>query len=184
MLALLGRLLERAPGLPRPLAGHDVAETMRRQLWTGDAFRDSLDRTYPSGDANIWPFFFNLFEDREMWRRAFGVLEAGGFTSPVPLRYFPRRIPEAELPVPRLFTPNYQGDPSWTQLGPVYLHLLAQIDRAKMEQHRAAMATMIARDANYLEIYTTAGRPYRGRAFLYHADEGMIWAAMYLDLYR
>jgi len=183
MVALLGRLLDRAPVLPRPLAGYDVTQAMRRHLWTGEAFRDSLCRRFPSGDANIWPFFFGLFEDREMWRRAFGVLEANGFTSPVPLRYFPRRLPNAELPVPRLFTPNYQGDPSWTQLGPVYLHLLKEIDRPRMEQHRANMAALIERDRNYLEIYTTDGKPYRGRAFLYHADEGMIWSAMFLDLY-
>ena len=119
-----------------------------------------------------------------MWRRAFGVLEANGFTKPIPLRYFPRRLPEAELPVPRWFTPNYQGDPSWTQLAPVYLHLLKEVDRPQMEQHRANMAALIERDRNYLEIYTPHGRPYRGRAFLYHADEGMIWSAMFLDLYR
>ncbi|HXU06199.1 MAG TPA: hypothetical protein VN903_34830, partial [Polyangia bacterium] len=183
MLALLGRLLDRAGGLPRPSAGHDVAAQMLRQHWTGEAFRDSLCRTFPSGDANIWPFFFGLFEDRGMWRSAFRVLEEGGFTRPVPLRYFSRRIPEAELPVPRVFTPNYQGDPSWTQLGPVYLHLLAQVDRPKMQQHRANMAALIERDRNYLEIYTPDGKPYRGRAFLYHADEGMIWSAMFLDLY-
>ena len=183
MVALLGRLLDRAAGLPRPLAGHDVAAAMRRHHWMGDAFRDSLDRTFPSGDANVWPFFFGIFEDRDMWRSAFGVLEAGGFTSPVPLRYFPRRMPDAELPVPKLFTPNYQGDPSWTQLGPVYMHVLAEIDRPRMERHRANVAALIERDRNYLEIYTPDGKPYRGRAFLYHADEGMIWAAMFLDLY-
>jgi hypothetical protein len=44
------------------------------------------------------------------------------------------------------------------------------------------MAALIERDRNYLEIYTPNARPYRGRAFLYHADEGMIWAAMFLDL--
>ena len=183
MIALLGRQLDRGNGLPRPQAGHDVARAMLRHHWTGDAFRDSLDRTFPSGDANVWPFFFGIFEDREMWRRAFGVLEAKGFTEPVPLRYFHQRLPEAELPVPRLFTPNYQGDPSWTQLGPAYLHLLREIDRAKMEGHRAKMAALIERDRNYLELYDRAGKPYRGRALLYHADEGMIWAAMFLDLY-
>jgi hypothetical protein len=183
MIALLGRQLERADGLPRPLAGHDLQAAMRRHYWTGDSFRDSLDRTIPSGDANVWPFFFGIFEDRDMWRRAFGMLEAGGFTDPVPMRYFQRRLPEAELPVPRLFTPNYQGDPSWTQLGPAYLHLLQEIDRPKMHQHRAAMAALIERDRNYLELYEKGTRPYRGRALLYHADEGMIWAAMFLDLY-
>ncbi len=183
MIALLGRMLDRIDGLPRPLAGHDIAPAMRRQYWTGDAFRDSLCRTFPSGDANVWPFFFGIFEDREMWRRAFALLEAQGFTSPVPLRYFPRRLPDAELSVPRVFTPNYQGDPSWTQLGPVYLQLLREIDRPRMEQHRANMAAFIERDRNYLELYNTDGSPYRGRALLYHADEGMIWSAMFLDLY-
>jgi hypothetical protein len=52
-----------------------------------------------------------------------------------------------------------------------------------MERHRAAMATLIARDRNYLELYTKSGRPYRGRALFYHADQGMLWAAMFLDLY-
>jgi hypothetical protein len=183
MIALLGRLVDRAEGLPRPLAGHDMARAMLQHHWTGEAFRDSLDRTIPSGDANVWPFFYGIFEDRDMWRRAFSMLEANGFTEPVPMRYFQKRMPEAELPVPRLFTPNYQGDPSWTQLGPAYLHLLREVDRPKMEQHRAKMAALIERDRNYLELYTTNAKPYRGRSFFYHADEGMIWAAMFLDLY-
>ena len=55
---------------------------------------------------------------------------------------------------------------------PSYLHLLKEVDRPRMEQHRANMAALIERDRNYLEIYTPDGRPYRGRAFLYHADEG------------
>jgi hypothetical protein len=183
MVALLGRLLDENDELPRPFAGHDVASAMLAHHWTGSSFRDSLCRDFPSGDANVWPFFFGLFDDREMKRRAFATLEDGGFTKPVPLRYFPVRLPDAELTVPRLFTPNYQGDPSWTQLGPVYLHLLKDIDRPKMEQHRASMSALIDRDRSYLELYCRDGRPYRGRAFLYHADEGMIWASMFLDLY-
>jgi len=183
MIALLGRLVDRADGLPRPHAGHDMARAMLQHYWNGEGFRDSLDRTIPSGDANVWPFFYGVFEDREMWRRAFTMLEAKGFTEPVPMRYFEKRLPEAELPVPRLFTPNYQGDPSWTQLGPAYLHLLREVDRPKMEHHRGKMAALIERDRNYLELYDTTSKPYRGRAFMYHADEGMIWAAMFLDLY-
>jgi hypothetical protein len=52
-----------------------------------------------------------------------------------------------------------------------------------MEWHRANVASMIERDRNYLELYTTEGEPYQGRAFLYSCDEGMIWAAMFLDLF-
>jgi hypothetical protein len=64
------------------------------------------------------------------------------------------------------------------------MYLLKEVDLPKMEQHRGNMAAIIERDRNYLELYTTAGRPYRGRAFTYHADEGMIWSAMFLDLWR
>ena len=183
MIALLARLVEDDPVLPNPFAGVDVRANMLHQLWTGEFFRDSLCRQAPSGDGNIWPFFFDIFDDTDMRRSAFATLEARGFTKPIPLRYFEQRLPESELPIPKMFTPNYQGDPSWTQLGPVYLSLLADIDRDRMIQHRDNMAAFIERDGNYLELYTPDGRPYRGRAFLYYADEGMIWAAMFLDLY-
>jgi hypothetical protein len=183
MVALLRQLLDGQPALPNPLAGVKIEEAMLEHHWEGDYFRDSLCRDLPSGDANVWPFFFEVFTDREMQRRAFDTLEARGLTRPVPLRYFERRLPESELPVPRAFTPNYQGDPSWTQLGPAYLHLLRDVDRPRMEQHRATMASFIERDRNYLELYTRDGAPYRGRGLFYHADEGMIWAAMFLSLY-
>lgn len=182
MVALLGRLLDGQPRLPNPLAGHDVRAAMLQHHWTGDFFRDSLCRQIPSGDGNVWPFFFGVFTDLEMQRRAFGTLESRGFTRPVPLRYFERRMPDSELLVPRLFTPNYQGDPSWMQLAPAYLSLLRGVDAAKMNEHRENMAALIARDRNYLEVYRSDGKPYRGRAWFYQADEGMIWASMFLDL--
>jgi hypothetical protein len=118
-----------------------------------------------------------------MQRRALATLDERGFARPLPLRYFPTRLPEAELPVPKAATPNYQGDPSWMQLGAAYLKVLAEVDRPLMEWHRANVASMVERDRNYLELYTTEGEPYQGRAFLYSCDEGMIWAAMFLDLF-
>ena len=117
-----------------------------------------------------------------MQRRAFGTLEQLGFTEPIPLRYFERRMADSELPIPKAFTPNYQGDPSWMQLAPAYLSLLRAVDEPLMRAHRAKMSALIERDRNYLELYTVDGKPYKGRAFLYYADAGMIWASMFLDL--
>jgi hypothetical protein len=181
MIALLSRLLDEL-GLSNPFHGHDLAGAMWQHHWMGDHFRDSLDRDIPSGDANVWPFYFGVFTDKMMQRRALMTLEERGFTKPLPLRYFARPMPEAELPVPHAATPNYQGDPSWMQLGPAFLRVLGEVDRPLMERHRATVASFIERDRNYLEVYTTDGKPYRGRAFLYECDEGMIWAAMFLDL--
>lgn len=182
MIALLGDLLDQLPELPNPFRGHDARGAMMQHHWSGDFFRDSLCRDIPSGDANVWPFFFGVFSDRDMQRRAFGTLEARGFTRPIPLRYFERRMPESELPIPKAFTPNYQGDTCWMQLAPAYLRVLAAIDPEQARIHRAAMSELIARDQNYLELYTPEGEPYKGRAWLYYADAGMIWAAMFLDL--
>jgi hypothetical protein len=182
MIALCSQLADELE-LPNPFAGRDLLGAMWQHHWMGDHFRDSLCRDIPSGDANVWPFFFEVVTDRQMQRRALATLDERGYARPLPLRYFPARMPEAELPVPRLATPNYQGDPSWTQLGAAYLKVLGQVDRPLMEWHRANVARFIERDQSYLEVYTTEGKPYQGRALLYSCDEGMLWAAMFLDLY-
>jgi hypothetical protein len=182
MIGLCSRLADDLR-LPNPLAGHDLVGAMWQHHWMGDHFRDSLCRDLPSGDANVWPFFFDVVTDRQMQRLALATLDERGYTRPLPLRYFPTRLAEAELPVPRVATPNYQGDPSWMQLGAAYLKVLGDIDRPQMEWHRANVAAIIERDQNYLEVYATDGTPYRGRAFLYQADEGMLWASMFLDLF-
>jgi len=184
MIALTAQLIDGDKRIPNPFAGHDVRDRMLQHHWTGEYFRDALCRDLPSGDGNVWPFFFGVFDEPDMKRRAFATLEERGHTDPVPLRYFERRLPDSELPVPKMFTPNYQGDPSWTQLGAIYLGELGKIDHAKMVEKRGRMAEFIERDRNYLELYTRDGKPYVGRAHLYHCDEGMIWAALFLDLYR
>ncbi len=185
MLAFLAKTLEGLPSLPNPFSGLDIGKTVRARFWTGEYFRDALDNDLPSGDANVWPFHLGIFgpDDLEMKRRAFATLDARGFCDPIPLRYFERRLPERELPVPRWFTPNYQGDTSWTQNGPIYLRLLREVDEWAFLRLRKDCAAFIERDRNYLEVYQPDGRPYRGRAGLYACDEGMIWASMFLDLW-
>ena len=185
MLALLAQLIDESDGLlTNRLPAVDHGEQIVERYWTGHYFRDALDRDLPSGDGNVWPYFFGIFRDADMRGRSLATLEARGLTRPLPLRYFERRLRESELPIPRMFTPNYQGDTSWMQLGPSFLHVLREHDRAAMTEHRDRVAGFIERDRNYLEVYRPDGRPYRGRMGLYLADEGMIWAAMFLDLYR
>ena len=183
MIALLARLLEeRFTFLPNPLKGIDIASKMREAYWTGTHFRDALDNDLPSGDANVWPFHFGVFDDDEMERSAHRTLDERGMTEPVPLRYFEKRLPERELVFPKFATPNYQGDTSWTQLGAVYLGRLKRLDQPAFLHRRAAMMKMIIRDSNFMEVYTPDGQPYKGRGTLYYCDEGMIWASMFLDL--
>jgi hypothetical protein len=70
MIALLAQLLDELPSLPNPFRGHNATGAMWQHHWMGDHFRDSLCRDIPSGDANVWPFFFGVINDRDMQRRA------------------------------------------------------------------------------------------------------------------
>lgn len=185
MLALLERLLRDEPRLPNPLAGHDTAGRLVASHWTGRYFKHALDVEAPSGDANLFPFFFRILGDDDaiFRRRAFATLEERGFSEPIPLRYFETRDPSAELPIPRVFTPNYQGDTTWMQLCPIYIRELREVDPRRATVLRDRVARIIECDGNYLELYDRDLRPYIGRAGLYHCDEGMIWAALFLDLF-
>ena len=182
MLALLERLLDDQDILPNPLQGRRMADRIRDTFWRGDHFQDALDRELPSGDANVWPFHLQVITAKDMQARALATLARLGFTTPLPLRYFRERLPQSELPIPRLFAPNYQGDTSWMQMGSIYLGLLRDVDPEGFLAQRRTMSSFVERDRNFLELYTPAGRPYQGRASLYFADEGMLWAALFLDL--
>jgi hypothetical protein len=182
MLALLERILDDFPALPNPLKGCKIAGRIQEHFWRGDYFRDSLVEDEPSGDANVWPFLLGIVTDADMKRRALDTLWQRGFTRPIPLRYFESRIPGRELRFPRLFAPNYQGDTSWMQMGPLYLQVLRDVNPERMVAERHEIARFVERDQNYLELYTKDGHPYRGLAGFYFADAGMIWAAMFLDL--
>jgi hypothetical protein len=185
MLALLEQELALEPRLPNPMLGHDTAGRLLRSHWTGQFFRHALDHETPSGCGNLFPYFFKIFGDDDMVyrERSFRTLEARGFSEPIPLRYFEQRNPETELPVPRFFTPNYQGDTTWMQLCPLYISELRSVDPARALELRDRVARIIECDGNYLEMYDRDLRPYTGRGGLYHADEGMIWAALFLDLF-
>src|ERR1039457_5514125 len=71
MLALLERLLDEQDVLPnRRLRGLNLPSHIREIFWCGEYFRDALDRDLPSGDANVWPFFYGIIADPEMKRSA------------------------------------------------------------------------------------------------------------------
>jgi hypothetical protein len=183
MLAFLAKELEALGGFSVPFDHRGFASRLCQVFWRGDHFIDDLSgEDLVSGDANTWPFWLGVVEDESMLSSALATLEREGLTRPFPLRYFTSRIPGREHFYPRIFTPNYQGDTIWPQVGMVYIDLLARIRPAGALEHLRAYGEVIEREGNFLEVHSADGRPYKGRLGIYRADEGMIWAAMYLDL--
>ena len=141
--------------------------------------------TSPRATRNVWPFFFGVFPDPEMR----GARSPPSRTRASPARcrcaYFERRLPDSELPVPRLFTPELPGRP---QLDPARPRLPAgaratSIGLGWSATARRMAAAHRARPQLPRALHQPRQAPTAGARCLYHADEGMIWAAMFLDLF-
>ena len=81
-----------------------------------------------------------------------------------------------------VFAPGYQRDTVWAHLGPLYIEVLASINMREAKEHLDQYTKLIETHGNYLELFNPDGTPYR--SWFYYADEGMLWASVYLDLVR
>ncbi len=163
MIALSAQLLDGDKRVPNPFAGHDVRDRMLatpldRRLLPGCALPRSAVRRRQR-------LAVLLRRVRRAGDEAARVRDARGARA-TPTRFrcatSSAGCPRASCPCPRCSRPNYQGDPSWTQLGAIYLGELAQ-DRSRQDGASTArrMAAFIERDRNYLELYTRDGKPLR-----------------------
>ena len=152
MIALLGRLLDRADGLPRPLAGYDVAGVMRAQFWTATPsatrcaarFRRA---TRTSGPSSLESSTTARCGDAPStcWRRTASPSRFRCATSHGGCPRRSCRCPDVHAELP--------GRSELDELAPVYLHLLKKVDRrgwSKPRRHGGADRTR----PQLLEIYT------------------------------
>jgi hypothetical protein len=187
MAAWLAVLLERCPELPRPLEGLDLGKALDERFWTGAFYRNDV-HTEPalcSADANFWPLWCGVAPDAgaktALCVRA--VVEAG-LDRPFPLKYHARRMPALEVPVQRLFLPNYQGDAIWTFFTPQWIELAGTVDPQLARRHVARYRELVEHEGTWVEVFEPDGsRPLAGR-FGHGSDHGMIWAASMPRLFR
>ncbi len=176
MAALLSKELE-ALGLENPFKNVDFAATLKKRFWKGDHFAEDLSGAPEvAADANITPFLYRIVEDEEMMEESIETLRSKRMDQPFPVRHTERRVPGREKLVPRIFTPNYQGDTVWTQFGPMFIEVVSRVDGGLAKIYIGKYEEWIEKHRNYLELFNADGSVYRERG--YHADEGMIWAAL------
>jgi hypothetical protein len=190
MVALLGRTVEETgwgPDLLSPqfrvasgVGAADWGGLLRRHFWTGDRFRDRLGTDITSGEANVWPFFAGLIEDRSMEAAALETLRREGYATPYPLKFEVEHRTANELLVFRLWSPDYQTTTSWTSLGSIYLSLLREIDPVGAAVDLDRMRRLIERDGTFWEVLDARGRPWRSGSRLSVSDTSMLWGAILL----
>ena len=176
--------------LDNPLLRYDYPALLKKYFWNGSYFNDGLyDKDYTAGDANVFPFWCRIFditkdaESKKMFSSCLAAIQTNGLDKSFPLRYTTEKTKGKYLFLQKLLAPNYEGDTIWMHLGLCYLDVIAEYDKDDkklLERYLELYKEKIAEDQNFLEVYNVDGKVYK--TFLYHADEGMLWAGKYLKL--
>ncbi len=172
-----------ALGLENPLVW-DYPDLIKRHFWNGAYFVD--DRSpdaVMTGDANVAPFWFKVFEGEEaarMWASIQQRFIDGGFEDPFPLRYEQGRNSTRRMYWLDTFTNSWELDTVWMHLGNLYLQVLARYDAQLATHYLGRHQALIERVHGYPEVLTKTGELHK--SIFYHSDTSMLWAANWLAL--
>ena len=178
MAAMLARELTKIR-IKHGMDYNSMKNKIKKELWNGAYFYDDMSKKqYVAGDANVYPFWTEVFTDKKMLKSCIKAIQKEGLDKPFPLKYTKEDIGKRNFA--RLFTPNYEGSSIWMHMGPLYISLVKNINRKKAKEYIDSYTALIEKHRNFLEIFNPDGTPFSS-AF-YYADEGMLWAADYLTI--
>lgn len=177
MLAMLSDNLN-ILDLKNPFKNFDIKANIKKHFWNGKYFRDDLSgKNYVAGDANTFPFWCRVFDDRKMFISCFNAIKSEGLDKPWPLKYTKLRTPQ--MFPQNILAPNYEGNTIWMHLGGCFLSVVQKYDQKAFKQYLDAYSSIINKYKNYLELFNPDGSIYK--SLFYKSDEGMLWAAQYLE---
>lgn len=179
---LLSRHFRAEAATDAQAGAQDWALLLRRHFWLGDRFRDRLGSDATSGEANVWPFYAGLIDDRSMLAAALETLQREGFATPYPLKFEVDHRTDGQLWAFRVWSPDYQTTTSWTSLGSIYLALRQPVDPAGAAVELGRMRELIERDGTLWEVLDSRGRPWHSASRLSISDSSMLWGAILLAL--
>ena len=169
-------------GLRSVLDKYDYKRLIIKNFWTGEYFLDDLSgKKGVAGDANVFPFWTGIVDDKVMLRKVVGSVVMEGLDKLFPLKYTNKSNKEVSLNfVLSLFAAGYERDMIWTHMGILYIDILGKVDGKLQKEHLIKYRDMILKHGNYLEVFDPNGRVYS--TLFYLSDEGMSWCANYLVL--
>lgn len=166
-------------GLENSLQKYDYKKIIKQQFWTGEYFRDTLNSNTISGDANTFPYWFEIFTDKAMIKKSIAALQKENLDNPFPLKYT-RIVPKNFLFPLSLLTSNYEGNSIWAHLGLCYIDVAAKVNKNVAKKYLEQYRKQIEQHKNFLELYDPDGKPYK--TLFYYADAGILWAVKWLAL--
>ncbi len=183
MLAVIAKEAKKL-SLITSLKEEKIKKRIKELLWKDTHFVDDVGSEIISGDANVYPYWTNIFSSKKMIQTSIEKMESAGLTSPFPLKYT-NSVDSKNLhflsPY-KYLVPNYEGDSIWAHHGMSYLILLSQVDKKRMKVHLEQYRYLIEKHRSFVEVYSSDGKPYK--TLFYKADRGMIWAATFLSLWN
>ncbi len=141
--------------------------------WKG-YYRDDRSNPEPSGDANTLPYWLGIGKD---FKKSQDVIKKQGIDQPFPLAYSSK--PHTHMLPIEILVPGWQHDAIWPFLGFLWMQA-AKHDKESVKKYKQAYSAIIKKNGTLHEVYHPTGKPYS--SLFYHADEGMLWAAMFLNL--
>jgi len=165
--------------LDNPFKRWDFKKQIEHHFWHGHYFLDDLSGSMRvAGDANTFPFWLGIFKEKSMLKLAVKTMQDNGLDKPFPLKYEKERTAKLNL-IDRL-VPDYETNAIWVHMAFPYIEIVSKISKKKAEQYLDQYRKLIEKHKNFLEIYTSEGRPYK--TMLYVTDESMLWCANWLWL--
>ncbi len=171
-------------GLRFPHSEEDIRKRLIEEYWNGTYFfQDITKQPIIVGDANVFPFWTGVVDDKAMLDEAMTAVQTAGLDTPLPLRYVSATDKKRErtgFHFSALLAPDYETDSIWAHLGLAYVRVLTMHDPARARKHIEKYRKEIEQHRNFLEVYDSFGQPLRGQ--LYVTDESMLWCANWLAL--
>jgi len=181
MVAMMASDLKKIRNLPNPFSEYDYEKLIKENFWTGKFFKDDLSGDdYLAGDANVIPFSTETIKDTGTLEQCIKAIQENELDKPFPLKYAVDYIEWKQRTLSNVFTSNYEGDTIWMNIGVLYIAQVAKANKQLARKYLKNYTRLIESHKNYLELFNPNGSVYK--TLFYHADEGMIWAAIYLKL--
>lgn len=157
-------------------------ELLLSHYWNGSYFSADYSNKSFSSECALVPFVLGLIQDDQKLDATLNYIRDQNLARPYPIRYTHTPQNFRYRLWARTVMRNYAGDTIWTWHGVYYLKLLRARNHSETEAQEKSFATMIEQYQTFPELLNPDGSLYK--SLIYKSSEGMVWAALYIELHR